>query len=143
MVTGLFALLAEVEPKQVADSYLAVYVDAVEWAELPNVIGMALYADAGRFTSKPYVASGAYIQRMSNHCERCTYAPTPKDVAMTGKPPCPFTVLYWGFLDKHEAALAANPRTALMAKSVARSSPQQRADMRQAAQPLLERVDSL
>ena len=143
MVTGLFALLAEVEPTQVSDWYLAVYVDAVEWAELPNVIGMALYADGGRFTSKPYVASGAYIQRMSNHCERCRYAPTPKDVAKTGKPACPFTVLYWNFLDKHEAELAANPRTALMAKNVARLSSDNRARLRADAQALLERVDEL
>jgi deoxyribodipyrimidine photolyase-related protein len=143
MVTGLFALLAEVEPQQVADWYLAVYVDAVEWAELPNVIGMALYADGGRFTSKPYVASGAYIQRMSNHCERCMYAPTPKDVAKTGKPSCPFTVLYWHFLDKHEAALAANPRTALMAKNVARLGAEERRRLREDAQALLARADSL
>jgi deoxyribodipyrimidine photolyase-related protein len=143
MVTGLFALLAEVEPKQVADWYLAVYVDAVEWAELPNVIGMALYADGGRFTSKPYVASGAYIQRMSNHCDRCTYAPTPKDVAKTGKPSCPFTVLYWNFLDKHEVMLAANPRTALMAKNVTRLGLADREQLRKSAQVLLERIDTL
>ena len=143
MVTGLFALLAEVEPKQVADWYLAVYVDAVEWTELPNVIGMALYADGGRFTSKPYVASGAYIQRMSNHCSACRYAPTPKDMAKTGKPACPFTALYWNFLDKHEAELAANPRTALMAKNVARLSADERERVRQDAQALLARVDSL
>ena len=143
MVTGLFTLLAEVEPKQVADWYLAVYVDAVEWAELPNVIGMALYADAGRFTSKPYVASGAYIQRMSNHCDGCAYAPTPKDVARSGKPACPYTVLYWHFLDQHEAELAANPRTALMAKSVARLGAAQRERLRKDALALLERIDSL
>ena len=143
MVTGLFALLAEVDPKQVADWYLAVYVDAVEWAELPNVAGMALYADGGRFTSKPYVASGAYIQRMSNHCSRCKYAPTPKDVAKSGKPGCPFTLLYWNFLDRHEAELAANPRTALMAKSVGRLAPAERARVRAEAQALLAAVDSL
>ena len=143
MVTGLFALLAEVDPKPVADWYLAVYVDAVEWAELPNVAGMALYADGGRFTSKPYVASGAYIQRMSNHCDRCNYAPTPKDVAKTGKPACPFTVLYWNFLDRHEASLAANPRTAMMARSVAGLSAAKRADIRAAAAAVLARVDAL
>ena len=143
MVTGLFSLLAEVQPRQVADWYLAVYVDAVEWAELPNVAGMALYADGGLYTSKPYVASGAYIQRMSNHCERCRYAPTPKDVARSGKPACPYTVLYWNFLDRHEAMLAANPRTALMAKNVARLSAQARATIRADAAELLARVDTL
>jgi len=110
---------------------------------LPNVAGMALYADGGRFTSKPYVASGAYIQRMSNHCSRCKYAPTPKDVAKSGKPGCPFTLLYWNFLDRHEAELAANPRTALMAKSVGRLAPAERARVRAEAQALLAAVDSL
>ena len=143
MVTGLFALLAETDPKQVAAWFLAVYVDAVEWAELPNVAGMALYADGGRFTSKPYVASGAYIQRMSNHCGGCHYAPTAKDAAKSGKPTCPFTVLYWNFLDRHEAALAANPRTALMAKSVARRSAEERSALRDEAQAVLGRLDTL
>ncbi len=143
MVIGLFALLAEVEPRQVSDWFLAVYVDAIEWAELPNVMGMALYADAGRFTSKPYVASGAYLQRMSNHCGGCVYAPTPKAGAKSGKPACPFTVLYWNFLDKHERELAANPRTMLMAKSVARLDAESRARLRAEAQSLLARVDTL
>jgi deoxyribodipyrimidine photolyase-related protein len=143
MVTGLFALLAEVEPKQVADWYLAIYVDAVEWAELPNVAGMALYANGGRFTSKPYVASGAYIQRMSNHCTGCRYAPTAKEAASKGKPTCPFTVLYWNFLDKHEATLAANPRTALMAKNVARLDAAARNTIRSDAAALLARVDTI
>jgi deoxyribodipyrimidine photolyase-related protein len=143
MVTGLFALLAEIDPKQVAAWYLAVYVDAVEWAELPNVAGMALYANGGRFTSKPYVASGAYIQRMSNHCTGCHYAPTAKDAAAKGQPTCPFTVLYWNFLDKHEAALAANPRTALMAKNMARLDATQRSELRRAAAALLDDLDAL
>jgi deoxyribodipyrimidine photolyase-related protein len=143
MVTGLFALLAEVDPKQVADWYLAVYVDAVEWAELPNVAGMALYADGGRFTSKPYVASGAYIQRMSNHCERCSYAPTAKHAAKSHKPTCPFTVLYWNFLIKHEPELAANPRTALMARNATRLGPAERATLQTQAQTLLARLDEL
>ena len=143
MVTGLFALLAEAEPKHVADWYLAVYVDAVEWAELPNVAGMALYANGGRFTSKPYVASGAYIQRMSNHCDGCAYAPTAKDAAQSGKPTCPFTVLYWNFLLRHQAELAGNPRTALMAKNAARLSAADRDRWRADAHALLERLDTL
>lgn len=143
MVTGLFGLLAEIDPKQVAAWYLAVYVDAVEWAELPNVAGMALYADGGRFTSKPYVASGAYIQRMSNHCGHCAYAPDAKSGQATGKPVCPYTVLYWHFLDRHEAALSANPRTALMARNVARLEPVQRERIRADAQRVLDRLDDL
>lgn len=143
MVTGLFALLAEVEPSQVAAWYLAVYVDAVEWAELPNVVGMALYADGGRFTSKPYVASGAYIQRMGNFCGRCHYAPSAKEAARARKPVCPFTTLYWNFLHRHEDALAANPRTSLMAKQVQRLSPEARGAISEAAQEILARVDEL
>lgn len=114
MVIGLFSTLAELSPQQVSDWFLAVYVDAVEWVELPNVIGMALYANGGRFTSKPYVASGAYIQRMSNYCSGCRYDPKLK----TGESACPFTTLYWAFLIKHEASLASNPRTRLMVKHV-------------------------
>jgi len=143
MVTGLFGLLAEIDPKQVAAWYLAVYVDAVEWVELPNVAGMALYADGGRFTSKPYVASGAYIQRMSNHCGGCAYAPDAKAAQATGKPLCPYTVLYWNFLDRHEIALAANPRTALMARNVARLDAAERVRRRAAATALLSDLDSL
>jgi deoxyribodipyrimidine photolyase-related protein len=93
MVTGNFALLAEIEPRQVCDWYLAAYVDAVEWVELPNTAGMALHAAGPRFTSKPYAASGAYIRRMSNYCEGCRYAP---DTGFGAKA-CPLTVLYWKF----------------------------------------------
>jgi len=101
MVTGLFALLAGIDPKQVAAWYLAVYVDAVEWAELPNAASMALWADGGRFTSKPYIASGAYIDRMSNHCGQCAYAPTEAPAEKRGRPLYPFTVLYWNFLERN------------------------------------------
>ncbi|MBU3736357.1 MAG: cryptochrome/photolyase family protein, partial [Methylobacterium sp.] len=139
MVTGLFGLLAEIDPKQVSDWYLAVYVDAVEWVELPNVMGMALYADGGRFTSKPYVASGAYIQRMSNYCDGCRYDPKIR----TGPRACPVTTLYWHFLDRHAAELSANPRTALMAKNLQRLPPEQRAAIRQQAATLLDALDQL
>ena len=143
MVTGLFGLLAEIKPSEVSDWYLAVYVDAVEWVELPNVMGMALYADGGRFTSKPYVASGAYIQRMSNHCGGCRYTPDAKTAQSKSKPLCPYTTLYWNFLDKHEAALAANPRTGLMAKNITRMTPEQRQRIRDDAQRVLETLDDL
>lgn len=139
MVTGQFALLAGIDPKQVEDWYLAVYVDAVEWVELPNVAGMTLYANGGRFTSKPYVASGAYIQRMSNYCDGCRYRPASR----TGDTACPVTVLYWHFLDRHEAALAANPRTALMAKNLARLGDAERAAVREQAGQLLQDLDRL
>jgi deoxyribodipyrimidine photolyase-related protein len=139
MVTGQFALLAQIEPQQVEDWYLAVYVDAVEWVELPNVAGMTLYANGGRFTSKPYVASGAYIQRMSNYCDGCRYKPTER----TGERACPVTTLYWNFLDRHEAAFAGNPRTALMVKNLQRIGDAERAALRITAAGMLENLDRL
>ncbi len=139
MVTGQFALLAEIAPQQVEDWYLAVYVDAVEWVELPNVAGMALYADGGRFTSKPYVASGAYIQRMSNYCDGCRYTPS----ARSGEAACPVTVLYWHFLDRHQAEFAANPRTALMAKNLQKLAPAERTAIGERARQMLDGLDDL
>jgi deoxyribodipyrimidine photolyase-related protein len=139
MVTGQFALLAEIAPQEVEDWYLAVYVDAVEWVELPNVAGMALHADGGRFTSKPYIASGASIKRMSNYCDGCRYRPAEK----TGPRACPMTTLYWRFLDKHEDALLANPRTSLMAKNIGRLSAGEREALRDASTRMLDALDAL
>ena len=116
MVTGLFALMLGVQPKQVHAWYLAVYVDAVEWVELPNTLGMSQYADGGVMGSKPYVATGKYIQRMSPHCNGCRYDPAQR----TGDSACPFTTLYWDFLMRHQAMLAKNPRMALQVKNVVR-----------------------
>ena len=139
MVIGLFSTLAELSPQQVSDWFLAVYVDAVEWVELPNVIGMALYANGGRFTSKPYVASGAYIQRMSNYCSNCRYDPKQK----TGDRACPFTTLYWAFLIKHEGALADNPRTRLMVKHVSNLSTGDRSAIQAMARQRLQQLEQL
>ena len=116
MVTGLYALMLGVQPRQVHAWYLAVYVDAVEWVELPNTLGMSQYADGGVMGSKPYVATGKYIQRMSPHCKGCRYDPAQR----SGVSACPFTTLYWDFLMRHEAMLAKNPRMALQVKNVAR-----------------------
>ena len=139
MVTGNFALLAEIEPRQVSDWYLAVYADAVEWAELPNTTGMALYATGGRFTTKPYVASGAYIKRMSNYCTTCRYRPDLRH----GADACPITVLYWNFLDRHEKMLAGNMRTALMVSNLSRLSAADRQAIRADAQVKLSTLDAL
>jgi len=122
MVIGLFALMLGVDPKQVHAWYLAVYVDAVEWVELPNTLGMSQYADGGLMGSKPYVATGKYIERMSPHCKGCRYDPAQR----TGERACPFTTLYWDFLMRHEATLAKNPRMALQVKNLARISATQR-----------------
>lgn len=139
MVTGNFATLAELSPQQVCDWYLAIYVDAIEWVELPNTAGMALHACGARFTSKPYVSSGAYIQRQSNYCSGCRYDPARR----SGDGACPFTTLYWHFLDRHESTLAANPRTALMAKNLQKLSAEERAAIRASAADMLTRLETL
>jgi deoxyribodipyrimidine photolyase-related protein len=116
MVTGLFALLLGVAPRAVHEWYLAVYVDAVEWVELPNTLGMSQYADGGWLASKPYVASGRYIQRMSNYCQGCRYDPA----IAVGERACPFTTLYWDFLARHRARFAVHPRAAMQWRNLAR-----------------------
>jgi deoxyribodipyrimidine photolyase-related protein len=139
MVTGMFGVLAQIEPGQLCDWYLSMYVDAVEWVELPNTAGMALFATGPRFTSKPYIASGAYVQRMSNYCQGCHYEPQRR----TGDKACPLTSLYWYFLKTHEAQLGTNPRTSLMIKNLQRIEPQEMADIEAKARDMLADLDAL
>jgi deoxyribodipyrimidine photolyase-related protein len=127
MVTGLFALMYGVRPQQVHAWYLAVYVDAVEWVELPNTLGMSQYADGGLMASKPYAATGKYIQRMSPYCDGCRFDPARR----TGVAACPFTTLYWDFLLRHEATLATHPRMALQVKNLARLDEAERRAIRE------------
>jgi len=110
MVTGNFALLAGIDPYEVHEWYLAVYADAYEWVEAPNVIGMSQFADGGIVGSKPYVSSGNYIDRMSDYCKSCTY----NVKAKTGEGACPFNLLYWAFLNRHRDRFTKNPRMANM-----------------------------
>lgn len=130
MVTGLYALLLGVEPKQVHQWYLGVYVDAVEWVELPNTLGMSQFADGGLMASKPYVASGKYIDRMSNHCKGCRFNPAES----TGDTACPFTTLYWDYLSRHADMLAKNPRMLMQLKNLNRLTPEQREAIAKQAQ---------
>jgi len=113
MVTGNFALLAGVDPHALHEWYLAVYADAYEWVELPNTIGMSQFADGGLLASKPYVASGAYIDRMSDYCGSCRYAVKAKE----GPDACPFNLLFWDFVARHKDRLARNPRMAQMVRT--------------------------
>ncbi|MEL7027953.1 MAG: cryptochrome/photolyase family protein [Pseudomonadota bacterium] len=106
MVTGNFAMLAGVNPREVHEWYLAVYADAYEWVELPNTLGMSQFADGGLLGSKPYASSGAYINRMSNYCKSCAFDVKTK----TGDGACPFNYLYWDFLARNEKKLRGNPR---------------------------------
>jgi len=139
MVTGNFALLAEILPKEVCDWYLAIYVDALEWVELPNTAGMALFANGGRFTSKPYVASGAYIKRMSNYCEKCVYQSSERH----GETACPMTTLYWNFLINHQAEFDANPRTRLMTANLKKIDLDEQKKIAKHAQSILNNLDNL
>jgi deoxyribodipyrimidine photolyase-related protein len=129
MVTGLYALLLGVEPARVHEWYLAAYVDAVEWVELPNTIGMSQFADGGLMASKPYVATGKYIKRMSNYCRHCPANPA----AATGADACPFTTLYWDFLDRHRDRLAGNRRLALQFRNLDRKTEDELAAIRERA----------
>jgi deoxyribodipyrimidine photolyase-related protein len=121
MVTGLYALLLEVEPKQVHEWYLSVYVDAVEWVELPNTVGMSQFADGGIMSSKPYLASGKYIQRMSNYCQTCRFNPSERVGALA----CPFTNLYWDYLIRHQQRLSKNARMSMQLKHLVGISPEE------------------
>jgi len=134
MVTGLYSLLLGVNPREVHAWYLGVYVDAVEWVELPNTLGMSQYADGGVMASKPYAATGKYLQRMSNACASCRFDPA----KATGDDACPFTTLYWDFLLRHEKVLRANQRMSLQVKNVDRLDAQQRADIRARADLIRE-----
>ena len=119
MVTGNFAILLGVLPEEICDWYLAVYVDAFEWVELPNTLGMSQFADGGIVGSKPYVSSGNYINKMSNFCQNCSYNVKEK---LTDNA-CPFNDLYWAFLIKNAKKLQTNPRLAFAYKTIDKMEP--------------------
>ena len=123
MVLGNFALLAGLSPKEVNEWFMIVYADAYEWVELPNVSGMALYADGGVLASKPYASGGAYIERMSNYCRSCHYKVKQKN----GEQACPFNYLYWDFLIRHQDRLSCNARMGMMYRTLAKMSDEKRA----------------
>ncbi|WP_416762748.1 cryptochrome/photolyase family protein [Roseateles sp. So40a] len=136
MVTGLFALLLGVRPAEVHAWYLAIYVDAVEWVELPNTLGMSQFADGGQMTSKPYIASGKYIERMSGgqYCARCRYRPELR----TGPDACPYTTLYWDFLLRHKDRFSQHPRVGAQFRHLERLSDGEIRAIRAQAQDLRE-----
>ncbi|WP_200945184.1 MULTISPECIES: cryptochrome/photolyase family protein [unclassified Rhizobium] len=139
MVTGNFAMLAGLDPAEVSEWYLAVYADAYEWVELPNTLGMALYGDGGIMASKPYAASGKYIDRMSNFCGGCRYDPK----LTTGPKACPFNALYWDFLDRNSEKLAHNPRLSNMYATWRRMDPFKQEAIRKHATQVLERLETI
>jgi len=133
MVTGNFALLAGVDPRLVNEWYLVVYADAYEWVELPNVQGMTLFADGGFLATKPYAASGKYIDRMSDSCRHCRYDPKKQ----LTEDACPFNALYWHFIDRNQARLRGNPRMAFPLKTLDRMGPDKVAALREHAERFL------
>ena len=137
MVTGNFALLTGVSPQALHEWYLMVYADAYEWVELPNTLGMSQFGDGGLLASKPYVASGAYINRMSNHCKGCRY----KVAEPHGDDACPFNALYWHFLARHRDKLAGNPRMGQMYRTWDKLSDERRAASLASAERFLDKLD--
>ena len=137
MVTGNFALLAGIDPQAVSEWYLAVYADAYEWVESPNVIGMSQFADGGVVASKPYVSSGTYLDRMSDYCKDCHYKVRDK----TGEAACPFNLLYWHFLIRHRDRFAGNPRMGQMYRTWDRMDETRRDNVLKDAERVLARLD--
>jgi deoxyribodipyrimidine photolyase-related protein len=137
MVTGNFALLAGIDPHELHEWYLAVYADAFEWVEAPNTIGMSQFADGGLLASKPYAASGAYIDRMSDYCSGCRY----KVAEKSGPQSCPLNPLYWDFLIRHRARFQGNPRMAQMYRVYDKIKPEVRAAMSERARDFLKQID--
>jgi deoxyribodipyrimidine photolyase-related protein len=134
MVTGNFALLAGLDPAEVHGWYLSVYADAFEWVELPNTLGMALHGDGGFMASKPYAASGAYIDRMSDYCRGCAF-----DVKRAvGPGACPMNHLYWDFIARHAERFAHNPRMAMPVQAMRRMDPAKLAAMRAQSRAFLD-----
>lgn len=134
MVVCNFCLLAGIRPSEVNDWFLTHYIDAYDWVMQPNVIGMGLNADGGLTATKPYIASAAYIKKMSDYCDGCRYNPKQR----VGPDACPFNTLYWNFLIQHEATLRANPRLGPAVLGLARLGESERAMITRQAVVLLE-----
>lgn len=138
MVTGNFALIAGIDPFEVHEWYLAVYADAYEWVELPNTLGMSLFGDGGLLGSKPYAASGNYINKMSDYCKGCAY-----DVKLrTGPKACPFNYLYWNFLMRNRQKLERNPGLRQVYRAVDAMSDTKQAEIRASAASFMDSLKS-
>lgn len=139
MITGNFALLAGIDPAQVDAWYLGIYIDAIEWVELPNTRSMALFADGGWIATKPYAASGNYVNKMSDYCKSCEYSVKDK----TGENACPLNSLYWHFIDRNAHRLKGNPRMAFPMKNWEKQSDENRQAIRAKAEQVIDNLNVL
>lgn len=139
MVTGNFAIMAGIDPDQVDQWYLGIYIDAIEWVQLPNTRGMSQFADGGIVGTKPYHSSAQYINKMSNYCTSCFY--NFKD--RIGERACPFNSLYWDFLMRHESTLSKNPRIGMGYQLLKKMSPSEKEAISIKAQSVLDKIESL
>lgn len=136
MVLGNFANLFAISPQQTADWFNEMYIDAYDWVVLPNVLGMALHADGGTLSTKPYIASANYIHKMSDYCKGCPFHQ--KD--MLGEDACPFNALYWDFIDRHEKRFADNPRMSMMYRQWGKRDADSKRDIRKKAKALRKQL---
>ncbi|MGL5184806.1 cryptochrome/photolyase family protein [Herbaspirillum huttiense] len=139
MVIGNFALLAGLDPKELHHWYLGIYIDAFEWVELPNTLGMSQWADGGIIATKPYVSSAAYIGRMSDYCQGCAYDPKQK----TSADACPFNALYWDFFLRHQSTFGNNPRMGMAYQQIKKMQPDDVQALQQRAADLRSQLDTL
>jgi len=137
MITGNFALLAQVDPKAVDEWYLGIYADAIEWVQITNTRGMSQWADGGIVATKPYVSAAAYIHKMGNYCESCHYDKKKR----LGENACPFNSLYWNFLDDKKQYFAKNNRMAMMLRLLEKIPPEELAEIKARAGKIILEPD--
>jgi deoxyribodipyrimidine photolyase-related protein len=139
MVIGNFCMLTGINPDDVDNWYLGVYIDAIEWVEMPNTRGMSQFADDGIIATKPYAASGNYINKMSDYCKSCQYDVKQK----VGEKACPLNSLYWNFMHTHRSKLEKNPRIGMVYKNWDRQTEEQKAALLKQAAAYLVDLESL
>ncbi len=139
MVTGNFALLAGIDPDEVDEWYLGIYIDAIEWVEITNTRGMSQFADGGIVGTKPYVSSANYMKKMSSYCDSCYY----DHKAKTGERACPFNSLYWHFYERHRGKLGKNPRIGMMYRTWDKMDKEKQKDLLEQAETYLENIEQL
>ena len=139
MVIGNFCLLTGINPDEVEKWYLGVYIDAIEWVEMPNTRGMSQFADDGIIATKPYCASGNYINKMSNYCKNCQYKVKEK----VGNDACPLNSLYWHFMRRHRGRLENNPRIGMVYRNWDKQDKSLRQDTLAQAQYYIDNIETL